>query len=109
MSSFELCALFGNALDNAIEATIPLDDESLREISLKVSYDHDLMVMRLANRYAGDLPKKDGRLATTKPNSERHGFGMESIDAIARKHGGAMSFDAEGGTFTLNVVIPVPR
>ena len=109
MTSFELCALFGNALDNAIEATMPLEDEALREIALKVSCDHGLAVMRLTNNFAGDLSKKGNRLATTKRHSERHGFGMESIDDIAQKHGGAMSFEANNGTFVLNVVIPLPE
>ena len=109
MTSFELCALFGNALDNAIEATAQLEDQALREIALKVSYDRNLMVMRLTNNFAGGLSKKGRRLATTKKEAEGHGFGMESIDDIAKRHGGAMSYEAENGVFALNIVVPVPR
>lgn len=107
MDSFELCALFGNALDNAIEATMPLEDEALREIALKVSYDRSLMVMRLTNNFSGKLNRGNKWLATTKGDRNRHGYGMESIDAIAQKHHGAMSYTVQGSTFTLNVVIPL--
>ncbi|WP_102379799.1 ATP-binding protein [Raoultibacter timonensis] len=108
MTSFELCALFGNALDNAIEATAPLGEEALREIALKVSYDRNLMVMRVNNNFVGELSKRGQRLATTKSQREGHGFGLDSIEEIAQKHGGAMSFEAKDGVFVLNVVIPVP-
>lgn len=109
MSSLDLCALFGNALDNAIEATMPLSNEALREISLKVSYDRQLMVMRTSNNFLGKLHNERGRWpATSKIDKEQHGYGMESISDIAAKYGGATSYETEGNVFVLNVIVPLP-
>ena len=66
------------------------------------------MVMRVNNNFVGELSKRGQRLATTKGQREGHGFGLDSIEEIAQKHGGAMSFEAKDGVFVLNVVIPVP-
>ncbi|WP_270299145.1 sensor histidine kinase [Eggerthella sinensis] len=108
MSSFELCALFGNALDNAIEATVPLEDDALREILIEVSNDRGFVLVRVSNNYDGERLGKERWLATTKKQRDRHGFGMESIASIAEKRGGAMSYEARDGSFSLNVVIPLP-
>ena len=36
-----------------------------------------------------------------------HGFGMKSIRYLAEKYGGMMEYSAEGGLFTMQIMIPV--
>ncbi len=107
ISSFDICALLGNAIDNAIEASMEVTSET-REISLKVSYARKLVVMRLSNNYVGKLIGTGRWPGTSKPDKEQHGYGLGSIDAVVTKYGGNMGYDASDGVFTLNIIIPLP-
>ena len=49
---------------------------------------------------AGEMPQ------TSKKDTENHGFGLQSIREIARRHGGEMTVHAEDGYFELFVYFP---
>jgi hypothetical protein len=107
INSVDLCALFGNAVDNAIEATAVLVDDSMREIGLSVTYHNQLAVINCWNNQNGQLTvSDDGMLKTSKRGFG--GMGMRSMRDIAEKYGGAMSWKAENDHFNLSVIIPVP-
>lgn len=44
-----------------------------------------------------------------KRDKENHGFGVKSIQAIARKYGGSTIFQASDGWFVLKVLLPLPK
>ncbi len=104
----EIYSLFGNALDNALEGTMRIADESRRMISLKSNPRGDLVVLQIENTYAGEMTMVDGLPRTTK-SANGHGFGLRSIRRIAEKHGGGMSVRAEGGIFKLSVFLKPPE
>ncbi len=105
----DLSALFGNALDNAIEAVVQLPDPEQRLIHLSVSQEKGFLRIRLENRcreeeaVAGSLPK------TSKQDKRNHGFGLKSICAIAEKYDGSATVHAEKGWFELRVLIPLAQ
>ena len=107
MTSMDIATLFGNALDNAIEATSRLDDPQQRLIRLALYRQGAFTVIRVENYYDAVL-KKDaaGNLRTTKRNATGHGFGVKSIRHIAAQYGGDVSITAEDHWFTLTVLIP---
>lgn len=98
----EIYSLFGNALDNALEGTMKVEDPLNRMISLKSNTRGGLVVLQVENTYAGSVDIVDGLPRTTKTESG-HGFGTRSIRRIAEKHGGGMSVRAEDGVFKLSV------
>jgi hypothetical protein len=107
MSSMDIASLFGNALDNAIEATSKLTDRQQRLIRLALYGQGQFIVVRVENYYDSTL-KKDtaGNLRTTKTNATRHGFGVKSIRHIAAQYGGEVTIRTEDHWFTLTVLIP---
>ena len=100
----EIYSLFGNALDNALEAASKVTDPSGRMISLKSNLRGNMVVVRMENTYEGLLNRTDDLPRTTKTSSG-HGFGLRSMRQIAEKHGGEISVDAEGGVFKLNILL----
>ncbi|KFJ01443.1 GHKL domain-containing protein [Bifidobacterium stellenboschense] len=107
MSSMDIATLFGNALDNAIEATSRLDDPERRLIRLALYRQGAFTVIRVENYYDAVLRKDAaGDLRTTKRNATGHGFGVKSIRHIAAQYGGDVSITAEDHWFTLTVLIP---
>ena len=101
----ELYALFGNMLDNAIEAVSPLPEED-RAISLRVQEKFGMAGIHMENRFAGERSFSDGLPVTTKEDTENHGFGMRSMQGIVARHGGTMTVHADDGVFSLNMMIP---
>ncbi len=104
----EIYSLFGNALDNALEAVTKIENPEKRMITLKSNSRGGMVVLQVENTYAGDMNLTDDALPHTTKSGSGHGFGLRSISRIAEKHGGMMSLRAEGGVFKLNVVMQRP-
>jgi len=106
MSDLDVYSLFGNVLDNAIEATINLAEEK-RLIGLNVRAVNNLLYIHAENCYEGNLEFKNGSLITTKKNTNEHGFGILSIKRIVQKYGGETTIYGEDGIFNIDLVIPL--
>ena len=100
----DISAIWGNALDNAIEASEKLP-ESMRLITAKASRIHDLLVIVVENNRKlealtyGKTDKKDSFL---------HGFGIANIQRTAEKYGGQCIVRPQEGKFVLKIVLPIP-
>ncbi|MBT1164728.1 ATP-binding protein [Bifidobacterium felsineum] len=107
MSSMDIASLFGNALDNAIEATSKLPDKQQRLIRLALYGQGQFTVIRVENYYDSALKKDStGALRTTKRDASRHGFGVKSIRHIAAQYGGEVTIRTEDHWFILTALIP---
>lgn len=111
VSNGDLYALFGNIVDNAIEAASEVIEEGKRCISLNVHAAGGAVSVMAENYYAGMLRfSADGLPETTKTNSRNnHGYGLKSVRLIAEKYGGNMSVVAKDGIFRLNVILFPPN
>lgn len=107
MSSMDIATLFGNALDNAIEASRRVEDPSKRLVKLALHARGEMTVIRVENWYSGVVQKDSaGNLVTVKSDRSRHGFGVKSIRWTARKYGGEVSTSFDGQWFTLTILLP---
>lgn len=94
--------LFGNIIDNAVEAVKPLPLEE-RVISLSCWEEKDSLVVEESNYFSGRLELDHGLPATSKGDSSRHGFGTKSIQYIAAQYGGTMDIKVVDNMFFLTV------
>lgn len=108
MSEGELYSLFGNAIDNAIEAVMKISDSDRRVIGLRIHAAGEMITVCLQNPYA-DVPEfgADGLPVTTKADVDHHGFGMKSMAYTVDKYGGDLSVVAREGMFRLNILLPM--
>ena len=106
MRGVDLYTLFANLLDNAIEASLRLD-EARRGIQLVVKRQFDFMSIHCANRFSGQLIERDGALRTIKPDADEHGFGYRSMEEIVARYDGSISHRVEDDTFVVNILLPV--
>jgi hypothetical protein len=104
----DLYSLFGNAIDNAIEAVINLPEDK-RVIGLNVREVESFISINIHNYFNEELSLsfKDGIPLTTKKDKAYHGFGMKSIQMVTQKYSGDLSIDAENHIFNLNILFPV--
>jgi hypothetical protein len=105
----DLYILFGNIIDNAIEAVSKIEDQSKRCIGFNVHTAGKFVTITADNYYEGEIClSADGLPETTKRDKEYHGFGMRSICAITEKYGGTLDIKAQDGVFNLNLMFQLP-
>jgi sensor histidine kinase regulating citrate/malate metabolism len=109
LHTMDLCAIFGNAMDNAIEATERVRYVNMREISVKIGVSDCMLIMRFQNYYDGTLLRQGDRLLSSKEEKQDHGYGLENIQRIAEKYGGTVASDADEQEFSLHILIPLPQ
>lgn len=101
ISDTDLCALLGNALDNAMEACTKVKTPDIR---LRCRMDKGMLMLMVSNPLSGD--EKPG-LGTTKADGKNHGFGLPGMAEIARRCGGSLDTRTEDGRFELIACIPM--
>lgn len=104
----DIYSLFGNILDNAIEAVMQ-EDADKRAVTLNVAGQNGFLVIHSDNYCAQKPQFRNGLPLTTKEDGNFHGFGMQSIRYTAEKYGGSANAMVEGDFFNLNVLIPQPK
>ncbi len=109
LDTMDLCSLFGNALDNAIESTEKLPDSEQRLIHLVVMRKGDFLWIRVENNYDGSFCANGTLPKTTKGDKRYHGYGLKSIYDTAEKYGGTAEISTRENRFTLKILLPVRK
>lgn len=102
----DLCSIFGNALDNAIEYEEKIADKERRIIRVVVHRVHDFILLTFENYCEKEQELHDGLPMSTKGNRFLHGYGLKSIQYIMKKYDGQMDVMYEDGWFRLKMIIP---
>ena len=111
LSDVDLYSLFGNAIDNAIEAVSKIPDEKKRTINLIVKNINNFVSIVIENYYEGDVHFDSDHLpVTTKTiNKESHGFGIKSIQNIVNKYDGVLNIEPKKDIFTLSILFKTSK
>lgn len=104
VSMFDLCIVLGNLIDNAIEANERIDKEC-REINLEMRQNGDYLYVKISNPLNGKLSIENGKIKTTKKDTIFHGFGLESIEEIAKKYSGSVTYKQKNDFFIAIVLL----
>ena len=108
MPASDIFSLFGNAIDNSIEALMKIEDTEKRIIGMTVKTQMGMIIIHCENYYQGELDFEYGFPNTTKDDKNYHGYGMRSIQMVAEKYNGYVGILAQDGIFNLNITIPMP-
>ena len=101
----DLYSLFGNAVDNAIEAVMKIQNDDKRNISLIVRNVENYLSISIENYYEGEIKfGDDGLPLTTKFDTNYHGYGVKSIKYIVDKYHGTLSITAKKDIFKLYIL-----
>lgn len=97
----EICTIFGNLLDNAIEACEKV--EGSRWISVKVEKQKQLFFIQIINTI-DEIPQKNEKgFLTSKINKELHGFGLKSVQRIVDEYEGDIVYQIENNMFSVRL------
>ncbi len=102
ISDASLCVIFGNLLENAIEACVRLPVAE-RRISLAASIIGDMLFISIDNTFDGQLNVKNDLFQSRKRDGS--GTGLVSVRSIAQRHSGSASFRVLDKTFRAEVSV----
>ncbi len=101
----DLYSLFGNMIDNAIEAVTKIEDVNKRSISLIVRNALSCTSIFISNYYDGKIIlDNNGMPKTTKLNNGYHGYGLKSIKLIVDKYNGDFKIDIKDNIFMIQIL-----
>lgn len=107
MDVMDICSIFGNALDNAIECEKKIPETEKRMIHVSMFVQQTFLIIRFENYCEGELNFEQNLPVTTKKQAEFHGYGLKSLRHTVHKYGGEVDIDVEDQWFRLKILIPL--
>lgn len=104
----DLCVIFGNTLDNALEACEKLPPEQEKTIAVQCSGKCGFLFIDITNPVLEPVSVKGGVPATTKKDKKEHGLGLYSLQKIVKKYEGTIQCDCDTAQFTISVSLHIP-
>lgn len=102
IESREIISLFGNLLDNAIEACEKMKREN-RWIHIRMRKHYELLSVEVENSIEEIPREKSGGLVSDKRERGLHGYGISNIRQIVDKYDGTYSYQISNGIFSTSI------
>lgn len=102
ISPVDLAIILGNILDNAIEATAKVTAVT-RRITIYVGMPDNSIIINVKNPTLETIDTAN--LFTSKSNKWQHGFGIISVQRLASKYRGDVTFDCKNNEFQAVVLL----
>lgn len=99
----DLACLFGNILDNAIEAISSLDE---KRIEILFSIENSSRMVIFKNTIGSSVLKHNPELKSTKKDGASHGYGHKIVEKIVKDHRGMIDYFEEGDMFGVQIILP---
>lgn len=102
--SEDLCTIFSNLLDNAVEAC--QKEGGARDIFVEAKTTQGSFMLSISNpTHNADSSTR----STTKADKRNHGFGLKNVERAVKKYGGTLTTSVAKGTFSADVLLRLPK
>lgn len=103
IDEFDLCVLFGNILDNAIEACEKLERGRQRFIDIQAEMVRGCFLLEVKN--STDTAKIQG----IKTKEKGHGIGLLNIGDMVKRYQGVMNREEGEEIYTISILLPFEK
>lgn len=94
IADFDLCVIFGNLLDNALEACQKIETESNRFINIQASMVKKCLLIEITNSTA------------EHPGCYKDGIGLRNVKDSIDKYNGTLNINTDDTIFRVSVLLP---
>lgn len=103
MEPLEVTTVFGNLLDNAIEACQQADGN--RSITVRINSYNDFIAIHIINSHRQDQSTTwhSGRPLSTK--GKNHGIGLINVENIVKKYNGSLLLEEKEDSFHCSIIL----
>ncbi len=106
INEFDLCVLFGNILDNALEACGRMRGDECRFINIQAKTVKKCFLIEVKNSM--DKAEKFTEGCTNKGDSQKHGIGLMNVSDVVDSYNGAVHKEFGKGIFVISILMPFP-
>lgn len=99
----DLCIIFGNTLDNSIEACSKLDAGEEKVIKVESVCCSGFIFVTITNPVSEKVELRNGYPVTTKSDKNKHGFGIYSLNNVVNRHDGTLTFECTDSVFKVSI------
>ena len=104
----DICSIFSNMIDNAIEACLKIKDSNIdKKIKLRGTLVNRFFVIKCKNTKVNNVNSKNNKLITDKKDLFLHGIGIDSIRSSVKKYNGNVEINLDKNSFTMIIYIPI--
>lgn len=105
IDDLKFCSVFGNLMDNAIEAERKVTEK--KEIIIFIEEKMGYLRLEIQNKIEKSVLNENSSLNTTKKDTSSHGIGHKSVKRTMQKVGGALKYYETGDLFCAEAVFPI--
>lgn len=102
MDSVDLCTLFFNAYDNAIEACNKMENAY---INTRVLTHKNFIHISISNPVPHKISIHNNSVPTSKTDKSEHGFGIQQMKQVVEKYHGKISIQCSETEFSLEITL----
>ena len=103
LSAIDVCAIFSNLLDNALEGSI---DAANPYIAIKGNEHAHFYTLIFSNSVPENIMIKNNSIKTSKKDRKHHGLGLSSVNSVLRKYNGSYTLKCKDMVFCVQAVFP---
>lgn len=104
ISDIDIGILFGNLLDNAIEAA---EKSHKKHILVDIYEQGAYLSILVSNSTDKQVLESNKNLETTKSDKEMHGIGIKNIKSIVNKYNGMLDFSENNNEFCCHIMLDI--
>lgn len=105
MESMDICILFSNLIDNALEAVAKVKEK--RYLHINVTESPNMLMIIFKNPMAQELLVEGDMIKSTKEDAMKHGFGLQNVAEIVEKYKGEYLIETPENEFIMKIVLPM--
>ena len=105
ISDTDLCKIYGNLLENAVDAVKEQPAESQPYVRVLTKIKNKKLLIEISNPYFNEIQRKENGFYSTK--HEGIGIGTASVAEVVQRIGGYVAFSTEESIFKVNIFLPV--
>jgi sensor histidine kinase regulating citrate/malate metabolism len=107
MDMMDVCTIFSNIIDNAIEACDKIDSSNiLKTIKIESKYIDNFCIILIENTKINEIIQKRNLFVTSKKNPYVHGIGLKNIKKTVKKYLGEVVINYSENKFIVKIMIP---
>lgn len=112
VNEFDLCVLFGNLLDNAVEACVRLQQKEKGQEQgskpfIRVQAGNVKSCFLLEVKNSMDIGEKQRNGSVKEEDPQGHGIGLLNVGDVVRRYNGVMNTERQEGIFDISILLPL--
>lgn len=109
LEPLDICAIFGNLLDNAIEYYDSITKGIEKYIEIRINTVSETLVIKIANYIYSEITRENGKIKSNKKEKHKHGIGLMSVKESVEKYNGHFDINISDTEYVATIFFPISK